>query len=255
MSDVARTPASRWRPCRRSSTGGTAWPRRPWTASSRSSTSSATRRASGAQSLRSHRTNVLGILVAEFEPFSTELLKGASRAVARHRLRAARLLRRRPRGRRRLGAALPVAAVRHAHRRRRHRHADRGGDQARASTSSRSTRTPGRPGCRPSTPTTSPAPCWRRTTCSASATAASASSAAAPTWSRPGCARPASARRWPTPASPVDEALVRVGGYRTETADGTGPRTAHPRRPADRGLRRQRPLGDRHDGRRPRAWA
>jgi LacI family transcriptional regulator, galactose operon repressor len=36
----------------------------------------------GAQSLRSHRTHVLGILVAEFEPFSTELLKGASRAVA-----------------------------------------------------------------------------------------------------------------------------------------------------------------------------
>src|SRR5690606_25554737 len=35
----------------------------------------------GAQSLRSHRTNVLGILVAEFEPFSTELLKGASHAV------------------------------------------------------------------------------------------------------------------------------------------------------------------------------
>jgi len=34
----------------------------------------------GAQSLRSHRTNVLGILVAEFEPFSTELLKGASAA-------------------------------------------------------------------------------------------------------------------------------------------------------------------------------
>lgn len=32
----------------------------------------------GAQSLRSHRTNVLGILVAEFEPFSTELLKGAA---------------------------------------------------------------------------------------------------------------------------------------------------------------------------------
>jgi LacI family transcriptional regulator len=35
-----------------------------------------------ARSLRSHRTNVLGMLVAEFEPFSTELLKGASRAVA-----------------------------------------------------------------------------------------------------------------------------------------------------------------------------
>lgn len=33
-----------------------------------------------ARSLRSHRTGVLGILVAEFEPFSTELLKGLSRA-------------------------------------------------------------------------------------------------------------------------------------------------------------------------------
>jgi len=36
----------------------------------------------GAQGLRSHRTNVLGILVAEFEPFSAELLKGASSRVA-----------------------------------------------------------------------------------------------------------------------------------------------------------------------------
>lgn len=36
----------------------------------------------GAQSLRSHRTNVIGVLLAEFEPFSTELLKGASDAVA-----------------------------------------------------------------------------------------------------------------------------------------------------------------------------
>ncbi|WP_324650549.1 LacI family DNA-binding transcriptional regulator [Georgenia sp. H159] len=35
-----------------------------------------------ARSLRSLRTNVIGILVAEFEPFSTEILKGASRAVA-----------------------------------------------------------------------------------------------------------------------------------------------------------------------------
>ncbi|HWJ84536.1 MAG TPA: LacI family DNA-binding transcriptional regulator [Cellulomonas sp.] len=35
----------------------------------------------GAQSLRSHKTNVIGVLVAEFEPFSTELLKGASEAI------------------------------------------------------------------------------------------------------------------------------------------------------------------------------
>jgi LacI family transcriptional regulator len=33
-----------------------------------------------ASSLRSHRTNALGILVAEFEPYSAELLKGVSRA-------------------------------------------------------------------------------------------------------------------------------------------------------------------------------
>ncbi|MEE6273300.1 LacI family DNA-binding transcriptional regulator [Georgenia sp. MJ206] len=34
-----------------------------------------------ARSLRSHRTNVIGILVAEFEPFSTEILKGVSSAI------------------------------------------------------------------------------------------------------------------------------------------------------------------------------
>nr|WP_231116171.1 LacI family DNA-binding transcriptional regulator [Motilibacter rhizosphaerae] len=34
-----------------------------------------------ARSLRSHKTNVIGILVADLEPFSTELLKGASRAI------------------------------------------------------------------------------------------------------------------------------------------------------------------------------
>ena len=35
-----------------------------------------------ARSLRSHRTNVIGILVAEFEPFSSEILKGTSQAIA-----------------------------------------------------------------------------------------------------------------------------------------------------------------------------
>ncbi|WP_292673138.1 LacI family DNA-binding transcriptional regulator [Nocardioides sp.] len=35
----------------------------------------------GARSLRSHKTNVLGVLLAEFEPFSTELLKGVSEAI------------------------------------------------------------------------------------------------------------------------------------------------------------------------------
>jgi LacI family transcriptional regulator len=35
-----------------------------------------------ARSLRSHRTHVIGVLVAEFEPFSTEILKGAGAALA-----------------------------------------------------------------------------------------------------------------------------------------------------------------------------
>jgi len=35
-----------------------------------------------ARSLRSQRTNVIGILVAEFEPFSAEILKGASAGIA-----------------------------------------------------------------------------------------------------------------------------------------------------------------------------
>jgi LacI family transcriptional regulator, galactose operon repressor len=34
-----------------------------------------------AQSLRSHRTNVIGIVVTDIEPFSAELLKGAARAI------------------------------------------------------------------------------------------------------------------------------------------------------------------------------
>ena len=34
-----------------------------------------------ARSLRSHRTNVIGILVADIEPFSAELLKGAGAAI------------------------------------------------------------------------------------------------------------------------------------------------------------------------------
>jgi LacI family transcriptional regulator len=36
-----------------------------------------------ARSLRSHRTNVIGIIVADLEPFSAELLKGAARALHR----------------------------------------------------------------------------------------------------------------------------------------------------------------------------
>src|SRR6266496_2069279 len=47
-----------------------------------------------AQSLRSHRTNVIGILVADIEPFSAELLEGGRG----HRVRSAAGRRGPPRG-------------------------------------------------------------------------------------------------------------------------------------------------------------
>ena len=156
----------------------------------------------GAQSLRSHRTNVLGILVAEFEPFSTELLKGASRAVADtdyellaysggargadvgwERRSLSRLS-----GTLIDGAVIVTPTVLET---------KPGYPRGRRRPAYRVPRV-----CRPSTPTTSPAPCWRPTTCSGSATGASVFSAAARIWSRHGCARLASAGPWPTRALP-----------------------------------------------------
>ena len=80
-----------------------------------------------AQSLRNHRTNVIGILVADLEPFSAELLKGAADAIRDSGFELVDLLGGRPRGRSRgLGAALPEPAQRHADRRRGDRHPHRG---------------------------------------------------------------------------------------------------------------------------------
>ena len=117
------------------------------------------------------------------------------------RLRAARLLRRRPRRRRRLGAALPVPAVGHPHRRRHHRHPDgRRGQHRRARRGRRPAHRPDRPADRRlrqlrrrGAGHRAPHRAW--------GTAGSASSADAWTSSPPGCARTASARRWTRPAS------------------------------------------------------
>ena len=71
-----------------------------------------------AQSLRSRQTNVIGILVKDVEPFSAELLKGAASRGPRLGLRPGGLLGlRQARGRRGVGAALPVPHQRHPHRR------------------------------------------------------------------------------------------------------------------------------------------
>ena len=209
----------------------------------------------GARSLRSHRTNVIGVLVAEFEPFSTELLKGVSSAIDEtgyellaysggHHGRSVGWERRslsRLGGTLIDGAILVTPTVVVAPRPR--------------SRWSPSTRTPARPASPPSTPTTSPARWPPPSTCSAWGTAASRCSGAARTWSRRGCASTGSARRWPPPACPSTPSLVRVGGYRPETASAPGPRAALPARPPDRGLRRQRHLRDPHHRGGPRARA
>ena len=65
----------------RSSTAGTAWPR-DTSARVKAVIDDLGYEASlVAQSLRNHRTNVIGILVADLEPFSAELLKGAADAI------------------------------------------------------------------------------------------------------------------------------------------------------------------------------
>ena len=173
-----------------------------------------------AQSLRNHRTNVIGILVADLEPFSAELLKGAADAIRGIGLRAGGLLRRRPRRRHGgLGAALPVAAQRHADRRRRPGHADRGGRATTARPSSPSIRTPASPACRR----------WTPTTC-----AARAAGHRAPAGPRPSPDRACSAGRpdlqsaqlreqgyreaLARPGSGSVDDLICVGGYDAETS-------------------------------------
>ena len=111
-----------------------------------------------ARSLRSRRTNVIGILVADIEPFSAELLKGAAAAIRATRLRADRLLRQRARQgalRAGSGATSPGSAARSP--------TGSSSSPRRSSTSSTparsspSTPTPVRRACPASTPTTSPA--------------------------------------------------------------------------------------------------
>ena len=77
-----------------------------------------------ARSLRSQRTNVIGILVADIEPFSAELLKGAAKALrgSDFEMVVYAAGQHNDRG---VGAALRVAPQRHAHRRHDPRHADR----------------------------------------------------------------------------------------------------------------------------------
>ena len=108
-----------------------------------------------ASSMRSRRTGVIGVLVADFEPFSAEILKGVGTALhdSRYDLLAYSGLARQPRAR--AGSAARSAAERHPHRRRHHGHSDRGERRPPRCRSSPSTRTPATPTCRPSSPTAS----------------------------------------------------------------------------------------------------
>ena len=88
-------------------------------------------------------------------------------------------------------------------------------------------------------------------TSSASATAASGSSPADPTWSRRGCASRASATPWPAAGIPLDPDLIRVGEYELEASEEPARQLLDARRPADRDLRRQRPVRHQDDARCP----
>ena len=78
-----------------------------------------------ARSLRSQRTNVIGILVAGHRTVQRRAPQGRRPCAAGHRLRTRRLLRRHAR-RSGLGAAIPLPPQRHPHRRHDPRRADRG---------------------------------------------------------------------------------------------------------------------------------
>ena len=82
----------------------------------------------------------------------------------------------------------------------------------------------------------------------ARATAGSASSADAPTSSPPGCARTGFRTAMAAAGLPVDERLVARRRLPPGDRRRARPRAARPRRPADRGVRRQRPVGHRGDG-------
>ena len=206
----------------------------------------------GARSLRSHSTNVIGVLVAEFEPFSTELLKGVSSAIDEtgyellaysggHHGRSVGWERR---SLSRLGGTLIDGAILVTPTVVRRRPASR---------SWPSTRTPGRPACRPSTPTTWPGRCSPPSTCWPWAIGASRCSAAAPDLESARLREQGFRSAMAAAGVPVDEALVRVGGYRPETATAPAQGAADPARPPDRRFRRQRPLRDPHHGGGPRA--
>ncbi|MEK8229082.1 LacI family DNA-binding transcriptional regulator [Oerskovia sp. M15] len=125
INDVARAAGCRWRP---SQGHQRTLRRRPGTAARVLDTVKELGFESSlvARSLRSRRTNVIGILVAEFEPFSSELLKGISQAARGRGTSSSPTPSRAPTTARRLGTALPVPAVRDADRRRADRHPDGG---------------------------------------------------------------------------------------------------------------------------------
>ena len=184
-----------------------------------------------AQSLRNHRTNVIGILVADLEPFSAELLKGAADAI---RDTGYELVVYSAGGRAAdrvgLGAPLPLPAERHADRRRDARHARR------SSTSTTAPRRRGRPAHRPVDAADGrlrqPArrPSSPPSTCSSSATAGSRCSPAGPTWSPPALREQGYRQALAAAGVTVDEALVAGRRLRPGDLGRGGAPAAHRRR-------------------------
>ena len=165
----------------------------------------------------------------------------------RHRLRAPGLLRRSPGRHRRLGTALPRPPRRLSHRRSHHRHPHRRRG---------AWRDPGRrhrPAHRPLRRAHGRLRQRRRSDAGHRVPPPPRASPhrAARRPPRPGvraAARGGLPRAMSAAGVPVDESLVRVGGYRLRDGRGPGPRAAHPAGAPDRGVRRQRPVGHPHHG-------
>ena len=204
-----------------------------------------------ARSLRSQRTNVIGVLVPDIEPFSAELLKGAAKAVrgcdfemvvyvaGRHDSAG-------------MGAALHLTSERHAHRRHDPRDADR--DRRRRDAAGRR--------CRPPRGRIDPA--HRRL----AELRRCESHDRAPLGTRPPPHRVPRRPSRPRVCTPPRGRLPRGArgcrrrlrsrsrsGRRVHRGDrrGSGTRAAHAQAPADGDLRRQRPVGDPDDADRGRA--
>ena len=205
-----------------------------------------------ARSLRSRRTNVIGILVADIEPFSAELLKGAAAAI---RASDFELIVYSGSGHGKehsgLGAAQRLPAQRHAHRRDHPRHPD--GGRRRRRRPDRRRRPARRPVEHAQRPlrTTSPARSPPREYLIGLGHRRIGFLAGRPDLESARLREQGFRDALAAAGIALDPDLIRVGEYELEASEEPARQLLHARRAADRDLRRQRPVRHQDDARRP----